>query len=165
MMNKTLRTSIIVIISFSAYYAVSEYFVNIFSAIDLLINFRIISYILTYIVTGIPIFIGTAIIHKDIKIFGYLGLNGNFVTGFLVAGLFTLPMFIGGVIFFPVNYKITIPEIIKLTICAGFFEELYFRGFLFGQLFRYTKLGFIPSSFWVLFYSRQVTYIRVLIFL
>ena len=47
--------------------------------------------------------------------------------------------------FFQVNHKITIPAIIQLTVCAGLFEELYFRGFLFGQIFRYTKIGFIPS--------------------
>ena len=144
-MNKTLRTSVIVVISFLTYYVISGYFGKIFSAIDMLVNFRIISYILTYIVAGTPLFIGSAIIHKDFKLFSHLGLNGNFITGFLVAVLFTLPMFIGGFIFFPVNYKITLPEIIKLTICAGFFEELYFRGFLFGQFFKYTKLGFIPS--------------------
>ena len=145
MMNKTLRTSIIVVISFLTYYAIFEYFGKIFSAIDMLVNIRIISYILTYIIAGIPLFVGTAIIHKDFKIFSYLGLNGNFLTGFLLAVMFTLPMFIGGFVFFPVNYKISYPEIIRLTICAGLFEELYFRGFLFGQLFKYSKLGFIPS--------------------
>ena len=145
MMNKTLRISIIVVISFLAYYVIFEYFAKIFSAIDTLVNFRIISYILTYIVTGIPLFIGTAIIHKDIKILGYLGLKGNFIKGFLLTVMFTLPMFIGGVIFFPLNYKMSLPEVIRLTICAGLFEELYSRGFLFGQLFKYTKLGFIPA--------------------
>jgi len=144
-MNKTVKNSIIVVMSFLVYYIIFEYFGKIFSVIDMLVNLRIISYILTYIVTGIPLFIGTAIIHKDIKILGYLGLNGNFKTGFLLAILFTLPMFIGGVIFFHINYKMTLPEVIRLTFCAGLFEELYFRGFLFGQLFKYTKLGFIPA--------------------
>ena len=144
-MNKTLRISIIVIPSFLAYYVLFEYFGKIFFAIDMLVNFRLISYILTYIIAGIPLFIGTAIIHKDIKILNYLGLNGNFITGFLLAVTFTLPMFIGGVIFFPINLKMSLPEVIRLTICAGLFEDLYFRGFLFGQLFKYTKLGFIPS--------------------
>ena len=145
MMNRTLKTSIIVVISFLTYYVISEYFGKIFTAIDILVNFRIISYIITYIITGIPIFIGTTIIHGDFKIFKYLGLKGNFIMGFLLAVIFTLPMLIGGLIFFPFNYKITLPAIIQLTICAGLFEELYFRGFLFGQFFKYTKIGFIPS--------------------
>ena len=144
-MNKTLRVSIIVVVSFLAYYVIFEYFARIFSAIDALVNFRIFSYILTYIITGIPLFAATAIIHKDVKILRYLGLNGSFLKGFLLAVMFTIPMFIGGIIFFPINYKMSLPEVIRLTICAGLFEELYFRGFLFGQLFRYTKLGFIPA--------------------
>jgi len=146
-MNKTLRISIIVVTSFLAYYIIFEYFAKIFSAIDILVNFRLISYILTYIIAGMPLFIGTAIIHKDIKILSYLGLNGNFILGFLLTVMFTLPMFIGGILFFPLNYKMSLPEVIRLTICAGLFEELYFRGFLFGQLFKYTKLGFIPAVF------------------
>lgn len=34
-----------------------------------------------------------------------------------------------------------------MALIAGFFEELYFRGFLFGQLFKKTKLGFVLSIF------------------
>ena len=147
MMNKTLRTSIAVVISFLTYYIVFKYFEKIFTTIDILVKFRIISYIITYIIVGISLFIGTAIIHRDFRIFRYLGLKASFFTGFLLAILFTLPMFIGGFTFFHVNYKVSLPAIIQLTICAGLFEELYFRGFLFGQLFRYTKIGFIPSVF------------------
>ena len=144
-MNKTLRISIIVFLSFLTYYVVFEFFEKIFTTIDILVKFRIISYIITYIIAGIPLFIGTTIIHKDYKIFRYLGLKASFLKGFLLAIIFTLPMFTGGFMFFQVNHKITIPAIIQLTVCAGLFEELYFRGFLFGQIFRYTKIGFIPS--------------------
>jgi len=54
-------------------------------------------------------------------------------------------MFIGGHIFYKFNQEIIISKLIAGTIFAGFFEELYFRGFLFGQIFRNTKLGFLPS--------------------
>ena len=33
------------------------------------------------------------------------------------------------------------------TIVAGFVEEMFYRGFLFGQFYKYTKLGFILSIF------------------
>ncbi|MCX6249656.1 MAG: type II CAAX endopeptidase family protein [Bacteroidetes bacterium] len=146
-MNRTLRISIIVVISFLTYYVIFEYFGKIFAAIDTLLTFPIGSYFLTYIIAGIPIFIGTAIIHRDFNIFSYLGLKGNFISAFLLTFIFTLPMFLGGLTFFSLNYEITLPAILKLTIFAGLFEELYFRGFLFGQLFKFTKIGFIPSIF------------------
>jgi hypothetical protein len=54
-------------------------------------------------------------------------------------------MFIGGLLFFKFSQNIRIENLIAGTIVAGFMEELYFRGFLFGQLFRNTNWGFIPS--------------------
>ncbi|MGQ9620356.1 MAG: CPBP family glutamic-type intramembrane protease [Bacteroidales bacterium] len=87
------------------------------------------------------------IIHKNFKIFEYLGLKANLINGILLSFIFTLPMFGGGLLFFSFNGEINLPWIIKASIFAGFFEELYYRGFLFGQIFRYTKIGFIPSIF------------------
>jgi hypothetical protein len=54
-------------------------------------------------------------------------------------------MFIGFSICFNYNRDLTTDEILISGVAAAFFEEFIFRGFLFGQLFRYTKLGFIPS--------------------
>ncbi|PTM12029.1 MAG: CPBP family intramembrane metalloprotease [Bacteroidetes bacterium] len=54
-------------------------------------------------------------------------------------------MFFGGLIFFEFNREISISNVIAGSIVVGFVEELFFRGFLFGQLFKYTKLGFISS--------------------
>src|SRR5690606_4330694 len=59
--------------------------------------------------------------------------------------LFALPMFVGGLLFFKFNQEINIEHLIAGTLVAGFMEELYFSGFLFGLLFRKTNLGFIPS--------------------
>jgi uncharacterized protein len=54
-------------------------------------------------------------------------------------------MFIGFALCFQFNSKLTLNEVLITGVAAAFFEEFIFRGFLFGQLFRYTKLGFIPS--------------------
>ncbi|GAB1858628.1 hypothetical protein MHTCC0001_34680 [Flavobacteriaceae bacterium MHTCC 0001] len=56
-------------------------------------------------------------------------------------------MFIGFSLAFDFNKEFSLNNFIISVFCAGFFEELYFRGFLFGQFFRYTKLGFISSIF------------------
>lgn len=117
------------------------------NAIDTLLHYRIISYFFTYVLIGIPIFMGIGIIHNSKKIYDYLGFNESIIQGFLFSFLFTLPMYLGGIIFFPLNREITVTELIKITVFAGLFEELYFRGFLFGQLYRYTRIGFIPAIF------------------
>jgi membrane protease YdiL (CAAX protease family) len=144
-MNQTLKTSIIVIIAFLAYYILRSHFGEVLDKIDLLIKIRIISCFITFLVVGIPIFIGTILIHRSYNVFSYLGLEANLINAILLSFMFTLPMFIGGLTFFSLNNEITLSQIIKSTIFAGLFEELYFRGFLFGQIFRYTKIGFIPA--------------------
>jgi membrane protease YdiL (CAAX protease family) len=52
---------------------------------------------------------------------------------------------VGFAIFLEYKPRITVNTILINVIAASFFEELYYRGFLFGQLFRYTSLGFILS--------------------
>jgi len=59
--------------------------------------------------------------------------------------LCTLPMFIGFAILFDFDTELSLNSILVTVVAAAFFEELYFRGFLFGQIFRYTRWGFIPS--------------------
>ena len=144
-MNKTWKIVIIVIISFITYSVLGRFSGTIFSTIERFLSFHIISYFLTYILIGIPIFLGTMLIHKDFDIFRHLGFKANPFIPLAAAILFTLPMFLGGFLYFSFNDQTTFSGLLKLTIFAGLFEELYFRGFLFGQLFRYTKLGFIPS--------------------
>lgn len=61
--------------------------------------------------------------------------------------LCTMPMFIGFALLFDFNSNISLNRILVSVVAAGVFEELYFRGFFFGQLYRYTWLGFIPSVF------------------
>src|SRR5690606_16707509 len=79
------------------------------------------------------------------NIFQSLGLSSSFLTGIWTSLLFTMPMFLGGLLFFTFQPPVSVENIIAGTIVAGFMEELYFRGFLFGQLFRKTNLGFVSS--------------------
>ncbi len=144
-MNKTLKNSIIVIIAFLIYYSLRRYSKEILDQIDIVIKLPILSYFITYVVLGIPIFMGTIVIHGDLRIFRHLGLKSNLIHGALFALLCSLPMFAGGMIFFSLNHETTINQIVIAALFAGIFEELYYRGFLFGQIFRYTKIGFIPA--------------------
>lgn len=143
--NQTLKIILLVFLSFVAYYILFLYFEPIKVTLDKITKQGLISYILTYLIIGIPIFIGTFLIDKTTSIFKSLGIASGILTALWTSLLFTLPMFIGGLLFFKFNRQIDIENLIAGTIVAGFVEELYFRGFLFGELFRRTNLGFIPS--------------------
>ncbi len=143
--NQTLRVFLIVLLSFAIYYFMFSNFKLIKTGLDSIIHQGLISYVLTYFIIGIPVFIGTFLIDRTTSIFKSLGLSSNLLTAIWTSLLFTLPMFIGGLVFFKFNPQIDFENLIAGTLIAGFMEELYFRGFLFGLLFRKTILGFIPS--------------------
>lgn len=105
----------------------------------------LLSYFLTYVLIGLPVLLATYLVDRNKNVFTTLGLNANILKGILVALVVTLPMFAGGAVFFQLQEFKNIQQAIASTLFAGFFEELYFRAFLFGLLFRYTKLGFIPA--------------------
>ena len=143
--NQTIKVILLVFLSFATYYFLFINFKPIKVGLDKIIQQGLISYVLTYLIIGIPIFIGTFFIDKTTNILKSLGLSSRILTAIWTSLIFTLPMFIGGLFFFKFNQGIEVENLIAGTIVAGFIEELYFRGFLFGQLFRNTNFGFIPS--------------------
>ena len=54
------------------------------------------------------------------------------LTGYAVIGTF--------------DREISIDAAVTWIFVAGFFEELIYRGFVFGQLFRYAAWGFLPAA-------------------
>lgn len=143
--NNTLKTILLVFLSFAAYYSLFINFKPTKIWLDSVTKQGLTSYVLAYLIIGTPIFIGTYLIDRKTNIFKSLGLSSSILPPIWTSLLFTLPMFIGGLLFFEFNEQIEIENLIAGTIVAGFMEELYFRGFLFAQLFRKTNLGFIPS--------------------
>ncbi len=85
----------------------------------------------------------TAVVVKPKHVFSLLGLDKNILKGFGIAFLCVIPLFIGFLIFGSFNTDITFSVILKKCILAGFKEEVIFRAFMFGLLFRYAKTGFI----------------------
>ncbi|WP_222537937.1 CPBP family intramembrane glutamic endopeptidase [Pedobacter polysacchareus] len=143
--SQTFKTVLLVLLSFAAYHYFFLNFKPIKIGLDKITQQGLISYVLTYLIIGIPIFTGTFFINKTTCFFRNLGLSLDVLPAIWTSLLFSTPMFVGGLIFFKFNQQIDIENLIAGTIIAGFMEELYFRGFLFGQLFRKTNLGFIPS--------------------
>ncbi len=77
--------------------------------------------------------------------FEILGLKKDILKGMLCGFLFVIPMFFG--YGYAVGFKtdITLSDIHFDMILAGFFEEFFYRGFLFGILFYYAGWGFISA--------------------
>ncbi|WP_157730187.1 CPBP family intramembrane glutamic endopeptidase [Tenacibaculum jejuense] len=92
-----------------------------------------------------PLFLGVGLIHNFKNFFDSLGLKKPSITLFYFSLISTFPMLIGYYLTFDFNSEITITAIINGAIIAAFIEEIIFRGILFGQLFRFTKIGFLPT--------------------
>jgi membrane protease YdiL (CAAX protease family) len=144
-MRNDLKTYIWVVAAFAAFLLLFEfYFSTIFRWLMGIFNERAVSYGLAYLIVGIPVFVATTFLHRK-DFFVSLGLGNGLLTGFLAAFVFTSPMLLGFALLLPFNMEVTMRQLTQGVIYAGFFEELYFRAFFFGLLFRYTRLGFIPS--------------------
>ncbi|RIA09160.1 hypothetical protein OE09_0989 [Flavobacteriaceae bacterium MAR_2010_72] len=147
-MKNTLKILIITLITFGVYFILDEtYFKTVRTWFFELTNQFGVSHIITYALSGIPILIGTVFISRGTSPFESLGLNKSLKTGLIVSIICTLPLLIGNSLVFDSNPKLSINTLLVTVIAAGFFEELFFRAFLFGQLFKHTRLGFIPSVF------------------
>jgi membrane protease YdiL (CAAX protease family) len=93
----------------------------------------------------IPVISILFIFHKPDKIFSESGLSKDFLKGLIYAFLFTLPMLIGYFLQGHYNNDSSLLKNILFAFKDGFREEIFYRSFLFGQLFRHAKLGFIPA--------------------
>ena len=145
-MKSTPRVLFFTLISFVLYYVLDEmYFYEVRQWIIDFTGIRSLSHILAYLLFGLPIFAGTILLVKRPNFFETLGLSKSLTEGIGFSYLFTLPMFLGYALFFDFNSELTFNNIAIGAVSAGFFEELYFRAFLFGMLYRYSRLGFLPS--------------------
>ncbi|PVH25189.1 CPBP family intramembrane metalloprotease [Sphingobacterium corticibacter] len=108
---------------------------------------KALGHVIAYSITIIPLFLTTALLRKSIPdIPRNLGLNGNLLLGVCFAFLCTLPMLVAFTLKFELT-SLSVETIIINTISSAFFEELIYRGFLFGMLYRFTRLGFLPAIF------------------
>lgn len=145
-MKYPVKIILLTFLSFTLYFILDAYY---FSGLRAWLNQHIkqigVSHIITYIISGLPLYLGIILMHGPKNFCKNLGLQGPLLRGMLFALLCTLPMFIGYAIVFDTNLELNLNTVLIAAVAAALFEELFFRGFLFGQLFRFTKLGFIPS--------------------
>lgn len=74
------------------------------------------------------------------------GIRQGFGQGLRMAFLFTLPMLLGYGALNQFKPHFDLNNIVYGILLAPIFEELLYRGFLFGQLYRYGGWGFLPAG-------------------
>lgn len=144
-MKNDLRTILLVLVAFAAYSLFKDFYLApLFEFFNNLIHHRIAAYFFAYLLVGAPLFVATFYLHRA-AFFDSLGLQHGLFKGMLIALIATLPMLIGYATAYPLNEKITVGGLAQGVVFAALFEELYYRAFFFGLLFRYTRLGFFPA--------------------
>lgn len=146
--TKPLQVILIILITSTVYFVLDEVY---FKALRTWINSYIdqigVSHNIAYTLSLLPLITGAYILHKTLKkTVKSFGLDQSFLIGLAFCFICTLPMLLGYMVVFNFNTEVSATNILIKVLAAGFFEELIFRGFLFGQLYRYTKLGFIFAS-------------------
>jgi len=103
---------------------------------------------LGYPFTILVIIVSFYILHKYniIEIISELGLKTGFTKGVLFGLIATLPMTASSTILFKFSNNLFSFDTLIAVFMAPIMEEILFRGYLFGQLFRKERWGFIPSS-------------------
>ena len=145
-MNSTSKVLITIALSIGGYYVLNKLFYDgLKKLISCVINNNELSSFLTILIIGLPLFISVLIINKPKFFFESLGLNKSITKASLFALICTLPMLIGYFIIFDYDSSKTWHDVLRGAIIAAFIEELFFRGIFFGQIYRFTQIGFIPS--------------------
>ncbi|MDX1463520.1 MAG: type II CAAX endopeptidase family protein [Marinirhabdus sp.] len=145
-MEKSTKNILIILVSFGLYFTLDALFFKVIRTWFFEHTNQLgISHIIAYAITGVPLFSGVLIMDRRSNFLRNFGLERSLFKGVFFAIICTLPMFIGFSLLFEMNQELKLNTVLIGVIAAGFFEEVYFRGFLFGLLFRKTKLGFILS--------------------
>jgi uncharacterized protein len=145
--NKYRETKVFlcVVVAFLIYYVTAKaFFHSLEGYVRGFVPNQILAFIVVYLLVGLPIFVATRLINPKRKFFPSLGFTRDPWTALLFAVICTAPMFLGyaymaGGLAAGLSFTILVTN----NLLAGVFEETYFRGFLFGQLFRHTRLGFL----------------------
>ncbi|MCF6171309.1 MAG: CPBP family intramembrane metalloprotease [Bacteroidales bacterium] len=146
-MKNEIKYILLLLLCFSLYFAADKtVFSKIYHAVENIIGVYPISYFIAYLVVGLPVLLFVFLTNGRC-VLKPLGLNGNFLRGTGFAFACTLPMFIGYAILGDFAIRLDGQTFWFGVVFAAFFEEFYYRGFFFGQLFRNTKLGFLPALF------------------
>jgi len=95
---------------------------------------------------GLVPLLGAGVIFGFRPLPAVLGLSKGFGKGLWMALVLTLPMFIGYAFCSNFTMSISANNFFFGSLSAPFFEELFFRAFLFGLLYRHAGWGMWPAT-------------------
>ncbi|MDQ0066373.1 CPBP family intramembrane glutamic endopeptidase [Chryseobacterium lathyri] len=146
-MNKTISFFFFFILGFSVYYFVDLfYFKSIQSFVKQLSGSKAVAHISAYCITMLPLVITLKILFPEKNITNLFSINKPVLKGLSIAFMGTLPMLAGYFTYFKLVQSINFQSLFINSISSPFFEELIFRAFLIGILYRFTRMGFITSA-------------------
>lgn len=142
-MRKQIINSILIVLTFIlAFYG--KNILNSYMSLTLSTTFLKVFY--SYLWWILPTLLVLGALYGFKNILRNLGLQKGLIIGFLFSIITVLPMIVSSAIIGTIDENLNFGTLIHKTFIAGFFEEYFFRGFLFGILFRKLKWGFIPAS-------------------
>ncbi|WP_353147114.1 CPBP family intramembrane glutamic endopeptidase [Chryseobacterium sp.] len=145
-MNTNLRFFSIFITGFILYYLFDLYcFKSIQTFAKGVFHSKAAAHVITYMITSIPLVITAKVLLPKEDIVQVFSLNQSLSKGFMVSFSGTLPMLIGYSFFFGLTQQLDFESLFINTISSAFFEEIIFRAFLIGIVYRFTRLGFLTS--------------------
>ncbi len=146
-MSKNSRFFLIFILGFTTYYFFDLFcFKNIQIFSKNIFHSKAIAHVIAYSVTLVPLIVTLKILLPKRNIPDLLSLNQSVTKGFILSFIGTLPIFAGYIIHFKAVTKIDFESLFINTISSAFFEEVIFRAFLIGIVYRFTRLGFLSSA-------------------
>lgn len=93
-----------------------------------------------------PAVIVSGLLFEFKNIWSNLGLGRGLLNGLAWGLIIALPMMLGSCFTGTISENLSFVEVFRISLGAGFIEEFFFRGFLFGLLFRKCGWGFIPAA-------------------
>lgn len=141
-----MRHSIIILTAFALFFAVWYFNLGGWPFRAFTEGSQAAHYFVNYVVAGLIPAAALLLLHRPDEIASSMGLSRGFGSGALFGVLATLPMLIGYACMGTFDREVSADHLLTRVVIAGFFEELVFRGFVFGQLFRYARWGFLPAA-------------------
>ena len=144
--DSCIKRSAIILTAFGLFFVTWYFNLGVRPFANFISTCKSIHYILHYLIAGIIPAAALLLLHRPDTILYRLGLTHGFGRGLLFGVLSTVPMFAGYAVIGSFNRETPPDHMFTFIVVAGFFEELIFRGFVFGELFRTARWGFLPAA-------------------
>lgn len=140
--DSCIKRSAIILTAFGLFFVTWYFNLGVRPFANFISTCKSIHYILHYLIAGIIPAAALLLLHRPDTILYRLGLTHGFGRGLLFGVLSTVPMFAGYAVIGSFNRETPPDHMFTFIVVAGFFEELIFRGFVFGELFRTARWDF-----------------------